>query len=155
VTSQVSVATPAAIKTVAHQGTWHSEGVDQRLLGNSCTSGRLAGDSAQEAKIYASENKHASYLSTESCDTGGLATHDHCSRAFTLPFNVHNVGEDHHRRVDALDALQFPFESAWSTTARFSGGMGPGHGDAGLIRGDHPSPGWASARGGRGRGRAT
>jgi hypothetical protein len=121
-----------AVKTVAHQGESLSEGVDQRLLGNSCTWGRLAGGSAQDARIYASENKHANYLSRESCGTGGFATSDHCSEEFTLPFNVYNVGEDHHRRIDALDAYQFPNEFAWSPV-EFSGGVGSG-GDAGLIR---------------------
>jgi hypothetical protein len=121
-----------AIKTVAHEGSSTSEGVDQRLLGNSCTWGRLAGESAQTARIYASENKHANYLSTESCDTGAFGGADHCSEEFTLPFNVYNVGEDHYRRIDALDGYQFPGEFAWSAV-KFSGGVGSG-GDAGFIR---------------------
>lgn len=122
-----------SLKTVAHQGSSTSEHVDQRLLGNSCTWGRLAGGSPQVAKIYASENKHGNYASDETCDSGGLLGSDNCSESFTLTFNVYNVGEDHARRIDGLGAYQFPNEFAWSPVP-FRGSSPFVGGDAGLIR---------------------
>ncbi len=120
-----------SLKTFAHyRGVGeHSE---QRLLGNSCTWGREAGGSPQVARIYASENKHANYVSLASCDAG-LGGLDHCSESFWLPFNVVNVGEPHAPRVDELKDHQFPGEYAWSPVP-FRGSRGDGGGDAGVIR---------------------
>lgn len=109
-----------ALKTTAHEGT-SFEHVDERMLGNSCTWGRAAGGSAQTAKIYAAENKHAIYASDGTCDAGALGN-DNCSESFTLPFTVFNVGEDGARRIDELSGYQFPGEYAWSDVP-FSGSL--------------------------------
>lgn len=119
-----------SLKTVAHEGTWF-EHTDQRLLGNSCTWGRLAGGSPTVARIYSSENKHGNYASDESCDAGA-AGFDNCSESFRHNFNVFNVGEDSRRRIDELSAYQFPGEFTWSPV-RFSGSLSRGS-DAGFIR---------------------
>ena len=111
-----------SLKTVAHFGGDGAEHTDQRLLGNGCTWGRLAGGSPQHTKIYASENKHALYAADGSCDNGGYLDSDNCSESYTLPFNVYNVGEPDHRRIDELGAYQFPGEYAWSDV-RFQGGI--------------------------------
>jgi hypothetical protein len=121
-----------SLKTVAHEGATGTEHIDQRLLGNFCDWGRLAGGSPQVAKIYSAENKHGNYASDASCDGGGLAGSDNCSESYTLPFNVYNVGEDHARRIDHLTNHQFSSEFAWSQVP-FRGGLGHGDG-AGYIR---------------------
>lgn len=119
-------------KTIAHEGTF-IEHVDERLLGNSCPWGRVAGGSPTVARIYASENKHGLYASDESCDSGALGA-DNCSQSFTRNYNVHNVGEDNRRRIDELSAYQFPGEYAWSQV-KFRGALGSVCcGDAGYIR---------------------
>jgi hypothetical protein len=127
-----------SLKTIAHEGTV-VEDIDQRLLGNSCTWGRLAGGSPFEARIYVSENKHGLYASDESCDSAAFFT-ENCSETHTLNFNVVNVGEDNARRIDELSSVQFPGEFAWSPVP-FAGSIPPPPppftglaGDAGLIR---------------------
>jgi hypothetical protein len=119
-----------ALKTTAHTGTAF-EHSDQRMLGNACDWGRLAGGSPQEARIYSAENKHGNYASLDSCEDGA-AGNDHCSESFTREYTVVNVGEDHARRVDDLAGHQFPDEFAW-TAVKFSGGLGHSS-DAGLVR---------------------
>jgi hypothetical protein len=122
-----------ALKTVAHQGV-PGQHTDQRFLGNECYFGRLSGASPHVYRIFASENKHGNYASEDSCD-GALLGLENCSTSFTLPFNVYNVGEDHYRRIDRLDAYQFPGEYAWSGVD-FEGGLGGNGccGNAGFIR---------------------
>ena len=116
-----------AVETVAHEsGGGGVEQIGERLLGNFCD---------WDSKIYVSENKHGLYLADETCDRALLFT-ENCSESYALPFNVHNVGEDHARRIDDLSAFQFPGEYAWSPEP-FEGGLTPGifpGGDAGLIR---------------------
>jgi hypothetical protein len=120
-----------ALKTIAHEGTAF-EHVDQSMLGNACDWGRLAGGSPQVARIYSAENKHGNYASLGSCEDGA-AGNDHCSESFTRDYTVVNAGEDHARRVDELSGHQFPGEFAW-TAQPFSGSLGSGGGDAGLVR---------------------
>lgn len=107
-----------AVETIAHEsGGGGTEHINERLLGNFCD---------WDSKIYVSENKHGLYTSDQVCDRA-LATSENCSESFTLPFNVHNVGEDHARRIDGLSAFQFPGEFAWSPV-RFRGGLFTGNG---------------------------
>jgi hypothetical protein len=120
-----------ALKTIAHEGTAF-EHVDQVAIGNACDWGRLAGGSPQVARIYSAENKHGNYASLGSCEEGALGN-DHCSESFTRDYNVVNAGEDGARRVDELSGFQFPGEFAW-TAQPFSGSLGAGGGDAGLVR---------------------
>jgi hypothetical protein len=120
-----------ALRTTAHEGTAF-EHVDQSMLGNACDWGRLAGGSPQVARIYSAENKHGNYAALGTCEDGALGN-DHCSESFTRDFTVVNAGEDNARRVDELSAYQFPGEFAW-TAQPFSGSLGSGGGDAGLVR---------------------
>jgi hypothetical protein len=119
-----------ALKTIAHEGTV-AEHIDQRALGNSCTWGRVAGGSPQEARIYAAENKHGAYASDASCDAGAFLQ-DNCSESFTRQFQVFNVGEDGARRLDELSAYRFPGEYAW-TEVQFSGSLSRSS-NAGYVR---------------------
>ncbi|HET9383191.1 MAG TPA: hypothetical protein VFP69_20500 [Streptomyces sp.] len=119
-----------ALKTIAHEGTAF-EHVDERLLGNDCYWGRAAGGSPQVARIYSAENKHGNYAYLSTCESGA-AGNDHCSESYTLPYTVHNVGEDWARRLDELSGYQFPGEYAWSAVP-FSGSLDRGS-NAGMVR---------------------
>src|ERR1044072_4711299 len=120
-----------SLKTISHEGTAF-EHVDQVMLGNSCNWGKVAGAPPQVSRVYSAENKHGNYAYLSTCEDGALGN-DHCSESFTLDFTVVNAGADGARRVDELGGYQFPGEYAW-TAQPFSGSLGSGGGDAGMVR---------------------
>ena len=86
--------------------------------------------------VYASRSKHATYATKKLCESSHFKSLTHrfcldedCSpdgvsdpARFTVLPPVTNAGEPAHHLVDALDALGFPGEAAW-TDARFCGGL--------------------------------